>query len=211
MPPLKADKITSEGVKSVGGFFRAFDIAFFMPGAIVLVALWWWKRIPGGRPQEAWALLAGGSEARGWLLGLVLVLALVVAAFVAGLACHGVARILHALAVWTGDQTDKHRYTQLATALFEPPPPAPPSTSWWPFDRRGASARGYEREASELSLYLWNLSSLGWNLAVALLSVPVIRWKYDALVLPWLLGALLICMLGSDFRAWSVALGHRRG
>ncbi|MBN1207145.1 MAG: hypothetical protein JXB05_19830 [Myxococcaceae bacterium] len=196
MAAQQVSRVTSEGVKSVSGFFRAFDIAFFMPGALVLFALWWFRPELWERPQDTVSsAFQSGSDAQSWLFGLVAVIALVVAAFMAGLLCHAIVRILGSILARVGGLMGRP-YQHVVTFLFQHPQ-----------DETGN--KPYNREASELSLYLWNLSSLGWNLAVALLLVPLIRGKLDRGIAPWLVGALLIVLLGSDFRSFSVRMGRQ--
>ncbi|RKG57698.1 hypothetical protein D7X30_19635 [Corallococcus sp. AB011P] len=91
-----------------------------------------------------------------------------------------------------------HFYGALVSWLFLHEPPKPPA------ETRDGSKAPYKREESQLSLYLWNLSSLGWNLAVAL---AVVLWLDPAHSLRWVMGVLVLCFVGSDFRVWSVRFG----
>lgn len=91
-----------------------------------------------------------------------------------------------------------HFYGALVSWLFLHEPPKPPA------EKRDEDKARYNREESQLSLYLWNLSSLGWNLAVAL---AVVLWLDPDHSLHWGVGVLVLCLIGSDFRSWSVRFG----
>lgn len=203
---MAMEGIAKEGVKSVGGFFRAFDIAFFMPGAIVLFAIGWFhfdelSQVEKLQPlSKAWE----GNSASSWLLALMLAIVLIIATFVAGLCCHALVRLSCALAEHLGHWRKRRPYQRTVNFLFNHDRTAgQPGT--------GPRTPEYDREASQLSIYLWNLSTLGWNLAAAFLLVPIIKWWRGGVgVLFWLLVAAAVAMLGSDFRYHSVKLGQKQ-
>ncbi|WNG44157.1 hypothetical protein F0U60_08595 [Archangium minus] len=203
---MPGQEMAKEGVKSVGGFFRAFDIAFFMPGAIVLFAIGWFHfdKLAHSTQFQQLARAWGSDSARNWLLALMVAIALIIATFVAGLFCHALVRLGCSLAERLGNKKKKHPYRSLVDQLFNhDKPPNPPAA--------GPGTPEYDREASELSIYLWNLSTLGWNLAVAFLLVPLIGWWRWGVGVPfWLLVAAAIALLGSDFRYHSVKLGQKK-
>jgi hypothetical protein len=73
------------------------------------------------------------------------------------------------------------------------------------------TARPLPGTSAHLSFYLWNLSTLGWNLAVAFHLVPIIGgWKWGVGIPFWLLVAAAVALLGSDFRYHSVKLGRTK-
>lgn len=196
---MPGQEMAKEGVKSVGGFFRAFDIAFFMPGAIVMFAVGWFHFDALEDSEKLQKLTRGweSDSARNWLLALMVAVALVIATFVAGLFCHALVRLGCSLSERLGNTKQKHPYRGMVERLFN-------------HERPGGQPE-YEREASQLSIYLWNLSTLGWNLAAAFVLVPIIGWwKWGVGVPFWLLAAAVVALLGSDFRYHSVKFGQKQ-
>jgi hypothetical protein len=191
--------LAEKGVKSVGGFFRAFDIAFFMPGAVVLLALWWFhsKQVYAQLSQHEEVRQLFGSTASNsasqWLAALVVAFALIIATFVAGLFCHALVRLWCWL-VWGVIALIQLREKKKA---------------WGEASTQQLNRRPYHRDTNELSLYLWNLSSLGRSLAVAFLLVPVIGWwPFGVGVLLWVPAGLVLALLAEDFRHYSKKLGR---
>ena len=116
-------------VKAVAGFFRVFDVAFFLPGAALFFAAR--RMIEGISASTGFSDVGQAVEA-------------VVICFVLGMICHWGGRRLRVAVTWVVASWRRHRIRPQAEGHV----PAYKSND-------------------ELRLYLWNLSTLSWNLATA--------------------------------------------
>ncbi|WP_164016504.1 hypothetical protein [Pyxidicoccus trucidator] len=218
MPAPPTEPVTT-GWKAIGGFFRVFDIAFFLPGAVLVLGLFLShgatsKAVVGNLLDILGAgasPLVEGEDVPGWLAALALAVTLVVLVFIAGLLCHAVARVwrslMFRLGAWqwsrngAGDSWFRHPYWGTTKALFSL---KQASRDSWGEHVYGPAPTAREREDPELLLYFWNMATLCWNVAAALVLVAVLLLTNPS---PWpgwallsLAAALLLAMLGSEFR-----------
>jgi hypothetical protein len=217
------------GWKAVGGFFRVFDIAFFLPGAIVLLGCLrfkpaWLKTLTRdvlsgmGGPEQAPALPAAVtkdgpvSEVPPWLAALALVITFVVLVFVLGLICHALARVIRSLAMrfgswmWVEKKVRRRPYRKALNVCFALK--LDRLNPWLEDSTQVRVKRGQPRpENDDLMLYLWNMATLCWNISVAFLGVAGLALgteHWGSCILLTLL-AFLLAMLGSEFRYfWDV-------
>ena len=203
MPAIPSTESVTTGWKAVGGFFRVFDVAFFLPGAILtlgLVASW----DPGlSRVSRVTNTVKGVPD---WLSAVTLIVITIVLVFVAGLLCHAVARMVRFAMFRLGarfakDTSESYfRHWNTVKAVFAL---GDDRIRVWGNRIYGPEVKKREPADPELLLYFWNMATLCWNVAAALgllmmsLFFSPARAGWNLLLL---LPALLLAMLGSEFR-----------
>jgi|GEM_PF-2216841 len=123
------DKLTS--------LFRVFDVAFFAPGTVILLALW----------RKGHLSSVDFKTSLSTVEGLMSSVILVTLAYVIGLLCHGLQRIIYKITRWLVSMVPKTR------------PESRPRNSW--YRQLQTTSR------AELAHYFWYMRSTCWNLALA--------------------------------------------
>ncbi len=162
-----------QGLNSAFGFFRIFDVAFLIPGALVYIvpkttsSHSLLERLgPGGLfPSPSLPV----SE---WVQKLGALVSFVVVLYVTGIVCHAIARQVREWLIKLKNRNGSQESDS-------------PS-----LDR-----------ASEVGIYLWNLASLSWNCAAALAIGAILRWKLDLGTVIILIVGLVLVRQGCEFRA----------
>ncbi|GEM_PF-4449786 len=162
-----------QGLNSAFGFFRIFDVAFVIPGALVYIVpqitssqSLLERFVPGGLFSSPFH--SGGE----WVQNLGALVSFFVVLYVTGIVCHAIARQVRE---WVVELQD----------------------------RKGSQASDSPSldGASEIGIYLWNLASLSWNCAAALVIGAVLRWKWDLGTIIILMVGLVLVRQGCEFRA----------
>lgn len=220
MAPVPSTESVAAGWKAVGGFFRVFDIAFFLPGGIFLLGLSifrpsWVMDVEKSMEREGQSLTSIVKlDIPELPLAILIAVAIVALVFFAGLLCHAVARMFRSGVVrlgawqWKNEECERwwrHPYLLAVRFLF--------GLNEKKFNQWGSRLYGppSKKDISgdrEMMLYFWNMATLCWNLAAALGLVAFIvmlplRWPLaveDGRGFIPLGMALVVAMLGSEFR-----------
>lgn len=204
MPAAPSTEAVTTGWQAVGGFFRVFDVAFFLPGAVLVLGLFVADcdmakdvvenvrgilAVEQSRGVEradaqprAPAAESADEDVPGWLAALALAIAFIVLVFVAGLLCHAVARVLRALMFRLGAWQWRRRGGQEESWFRHPYwvttkalfSLKQDSRDAWGARVYGAAPATRERADPQLLLYFWNMATLCWNVAAAFVLVAVL-------------------------------------